>query len=204
MPGPPSDGIVRVRREVKGRGGKTVTTITGLPPDEDKLRQLAAELKRKCGSGGTVKDGVIIIQGDHRDTAVPLIEKLDIPSNERADKTMAQYHPRMAENAKPSRPWSGSTGHDHHNTQTDLCAECSELLGYALARLDKCPFQEGKTSCAKCPVHCYKPDMREKIRIVMRYAGPRMPYRHPILTIYHMFDSRRKEPIRAKRNSDSG
>ncbi len=76
LPGPPSDGIVRVRREVKGRGGKTVTTITGLPPDEDKLRQLAAELKRKCGSGGTVKDGVIIIQGDHRDTAVPLIEKL--------------------------------------------------------------------------------------------------------------------------------
>ncbi len=116
---------------------------------------------------------------------------------------MAQYHPRMARERKTIEAMVRLYCHDHHTTQTDLCAECSELLGYALARLDKCPFQEGKTSCAKCPAHCYKPDMREKIRIVMRYAGPRMPYRHPILAIYHMFDGRRKEPVSAKRNSDS-
>ncbi len=68
------DGVVRVRREVKGRRGKPVTTISGVPADEDALRELASELKRRCGSGGSVKDGVIEIQGDHRDEVVPLLE----------------------------------------------------------------------------------------------------------------------------------
>jgi translation initiation factor 1 len=68
------DGIVRVRREVKGRGGKTVTTISGLGLATDALRELAGELKRRCGTGGAVKDGVIEIQGDHRDALVALLE----------------------------------------------------------------------------------------------------------------------------------
>jgi translation initiation factor 1 len=58
---------VRIRREVKGRRGKTVTTISGVPLAEDELRELAGELKRSCGTGGSAKDGVIEIQGDHRD-----------------------------------------------------------------------------------------------------------------------------------------
>jgi len=62
------DGIVRVRREVKGRRGKTVTTISGVPLPHDELRDLAAELKRRVGTGGSVKDGVIEIQGDHCDS----------------------------------------------------------------------------------------------------------------------------------------
>jgi hypothetical protein len=82
-----------------------------------------------------------------------------------------------------------------HHSQGDLCAECRQILDYALARLDKCPFQEGKTTCAKCPVHCYKPDMRQKIRTVMRNAGPRMWYRHPVLTLFHFVDGRRDEPL---------
>lgn len=61
------DGKVRVRRETKGRKGKTVTTISGVPGSPDALRELAAELKRLCGCGGAVKDGVIEIQGDHAD-----------------------------------------------------------------------------------------------------------------------------------------
>ena len=65
---PEGDGVVRVRREVKGRRGKTVTTISGVPLDADALRELAGELKRRCGSGGSAKDGIIEIQGDHRDT----------------------------------------------------------------------------------------------------------------------------------------
>lgn len=83
---------------------------------------------------------------------------------------------------------------DHH---LDIrCSECEELLNYALERLKKCPFQEGKTTCLKCPTHCYKPDVRQRIRIVMRYAGPRMIYRHPVLALFHMIDSRRKEPLK--------
>ena len=68
------DGIVRVRREVKGRGGKTVTTVSGVPLASDALRALAGELKRRCGTGGSAKDGVIEIQGDHRDTLVAELE----------------------------------------------------------------------------------------------------------------------------------
>ncbi len=67
---PRGDGIVRVRRETGSRGGKTVTTIHGVPVAESALKELAGELKRVCGSGGTVKDRVIEIQGDHRDKIV--------------------------------------------------------------------------------------------------------------------------------------
>ncbi len=66
-PAAPNDGFVRVRREKQGRGGKTVTTIRGIPLSSDSLRALAAELKRRCGTGGTAKDGVIEIQGEHVD-----------------------------------------------------------------------------------------------------------------------------------------
>ena len=64
----PADGGIRIRREVKGRGGKTVTVASGFQLDDDGLKQLAAELKRRCGTGGAAKDGEILIQGDHRET----------------------------------------------------------------------------------------------------------------------------------------
>ena len=67
-PAPAGDGIVHVRRETKGRGGKTVTTVSGVPLGGEALRNLATDLKRRCGTGGTAKDGVIEIQGDHRET----------------------------------------------------------------------------------------------------------------------------------------
>lgn len=67
---PAGDGIVRVSRSTKGRKGKGVTVITGIPEDDGPLKQLAKTLKRKCGSGGTVKAGTIEIQGDHRDVLI--------------------------------------------------------------------------------------------------------------------------------------
>jgi translation initiation factor 1 len=70
----PGDGVVRVRREVKGRGGKTVTTISGVPMNDNELRGLATELKRRCGTGGSVKENIIIIQGDQRDKIIPLLQ----------------------------------------------------------------------------------------------------------------------------------
>jgi translation initiation factor 1 len=69
------DGIVRVGRSTKGRRGKIVSTVTGVPVDANELQDLAAELKRRCGTGGALKDGVIEIQGDHRDTLVEELEK---------------------------------------------------------------------------------------------------------------------------------
>jgi translation initiation factor 1 len=64
------DGIIRIQREVKGRKGKTVTTVSAFQLADDELKNLAAQLKRRCGTGGSVKDGVIIIQGDHRETLI--------------------------------------------------------------------------------------------------------------------------------------
>jgi hypothetical protein len=76
----------------------------------------------------------------------------------------------------------------NHQNRATLCADCLGLYNYAMQRIDKCPFQMDKPTCAQCPVHCYKREMREKIRIVMRYSGPRMLVYHPILTILHYRD----------------
>jgi translation initiation factor 1 len=73
---PSGDGVVRVGRETKGRKGKGVTVITGLPLEDDELAGLATQLKKRCGSGGTVRDGVIEIQGDHRDLLVTELDGL--------------------------------------------------------------------------------------------------------------------------------
>ncbi len=70
-----SDGIVRVQRESKGRKGKTVTLISGIPLEDDALKTLLGDLKRSCGAGGSMKDGIIEIQGDHRDTLFSELKK---------------------------------------------------------------------------------------------------------------------------------
>jgi translation initiation factor 1 len=73
---PKGDGIVRVGRETKGRRGKCVTVVSGVPCDGDGLLQMAKRFKQRCGTGGTVKDGIIEIQGDHRDTLIGELSKL--------------------------------------------------------------------------------------------------------------------------------
>jgi len=79
----------------------------------------------------------------------------------------------------------------HHDGDA-MCVDCAIFLDYAHVRLEKCPFGEDKPTCANCPVHCYKPHYREQARQIMRYAGPRMLLRHPILTISHYLDGRRR------------
>ena len=76
-----------------------------------------------------------------------------------------------------------------HHGGDDLCPQCRELVDYAWSRSDHCPFMETKTFCSNCTVHCYKPEMREKIRQVMRYSGPRLIFYHPVLAISHLYQS---------------
>ena len=78
---------------------------------------------------------------------------------------------------------------DQHATQTTLCPECQGLLDYAAVRLDRCRFGSEKPVCVKCPVHCYQRARRGQIREVMRYAGPRMLWQHPILSLRHWLDA---------------
>jgi hypothetical protein len=83
----------------------------------------------------------------------------------------------------------------HHGPKDQpLCPECLELHDYARRRLQRCVFGETKPTCANCTVHCYKPSMREPIRQVMRWAGPRMLWRHPVLAVRHMLDGRLPAP----------
>ncbi len=83
----------------------------------------------------------------------------------------------------------------HNSPRGALCPDCQELMNYALDRLHKCPFQERKSTCAKCTVHCYKPVMRERVRQMMRYSGPRMLLHHPVLAVLHLLDGRRSPPV---------
>ncbi|OPX40954.1 MAG: hypothetical protein B1H13_04710 [Desulfobacteraceae bacterium 4484_190.3] len=98
---------------------------------------------------------------------------------------MSDYHSKMEVESRTAEAMIEIFCHGQHGSKEGLCSECRELLDYVVKRLEKCPFQEDKPKCAKCPVHCYKPDMREKIRAVMKYAGPRMLYRHPVLSGAH-------------------
>lgn len=75
-----------------------------------------------------------------------------------------------------------------HHHGAALCVECEALANYASVRLDRCRFAEDKPTCARCPVHCYSRNRREQIRTVMRYAGPRMVWRHPWLSLCHVLD----------------
>lgn len=89
---------------------------------------------------------------------------------------------------------------DRHGTDS-LCDACAALDRYATRRLERCVFGAAKPTCANCTVHCYRADMRERVRTVMRYAGPRMLLRHPVLAIMHTIDGRRPAPTLPARAS---
>jgi len=74
----------------------------------------------------------------------------------------------------------------HHHGSGGLCGECASLLEYVSRRINKCPHGEEKPACSKCEVHCYKLNMRNKIKEVMRFAGPKMTWRHPVLALRHI------------------
>ena len=103
----------------------------------------------------------------------------------------------MAENQKEYREWEKEKKlipimikmycHGVHGTSGDeVCPECRELTEYALFRLEKCPFKKNKKFCNFCRIHCYKPDMKEKIRKVMKYSGPRMMFVDPVFAFSHV------------------
>ena len=101
--------------------------------------------------------------------------------------------------ARLAREWRTMTAmveiycRDHHHA-SGRCAECEQFLDYANVRLERCHFGAEKPVCAKCPVHCYQRERREQVRVTMRYAGPRMLWRHPVLSLRHWLDGLRKAP----------
>lgn len=83
---------------------------------------------------------------------------------------------------------------NHGSKGSSLCYECEELNRYVVARLERCPFGDDKPVCDRCLIHCYRTDLREQIKRVMRYSGPRMFLRHPVLTAFHFIDAHRAAP----------
>jgi hypothetical protein len=84
----------------------------------------------------------------------------------------------------------------HHHHGETICGECEDLLSYVNLRLDRCRFGEEKPTCARCPVHCYQRDRRDRIKAVMIYAGPRMLREHPWLSLCHLLDGWLRRPAR--------
>jgi hypothetical protein len=85
---------------------------------------------------------------------------------------------------------------DHHGSADALCAQCQSLNEYAEKRLKYCPYGDEKPTCVNCPIHCYGASQREAVRVMMRYAGPRMLTRHPVLALWHIIDGKRAVPPR--------
>jgi hypothetical protein len=83
---------------------------------------------------------------------------------------------------------------NHAHAGEGVCANCLSLLDYAHTRLDRCVFGGQKPTCVKCPVHCYQPARREEMKQVMRYSGPRMLWRHPVLCVRHWLDGFAEAP----------
>jgi hypothetical protein len=110
-------------------------------------------------------------------------------------------HPRIRREKKTIASMVNIYCKAHHGTHDKLCAECAEFQDYAFIRLDKCPFQEKKSTCGKCLIHCYRPDMKEKVKKIMRYSGPRMIVHHPVLALHHVWDGRRKPPKLEKQST---
>jgi predicted amidophosphoribosyltransferase len=109
---------------------------------------------------------------------------------------MTRLNRRIAREARTIEAMLHIFCRDRHG-DNGLCSDCSHLLDYARRRLATCPFQDAKPACNKCQVHCYSKTMQTQVKAVMRYAGPRMLLRHPILSLYHVLDNRRLAPSSA-------
>jgi hypothetical protein len=110
-------------------------------------------------------------------------------------------HPRLARELTTIAAMMRIHCRDVHATRDALCGDCTALLAYATRRLDRCVFGDDKPTCANCTVHCYSKEMRDKVRAVMRYAGPRMIRRHPVLAVRHILDGKRPAPELPKPNA---
>lgn len=115
-----------------------------------------------------------------------------------SDISALSYHHRIMREYKTVRAMIRIYCRDQHSFEGELCAACEELMDYVTLRLEKCPYAEDKPTCANCLIHCYKADMQENIRQVMRFAGPRMIVEHPGMALLHLLDGRKKPPLHVR------
>jgi len=95
---------------------------------------------------------------------------------------------RLSREEETFRKMAGIYCRNHHSSRSQLCQTCEEMVQYVTERVSVCPYGDEKPVCGKCPAHCFTPEMRDKVRLLMAFAGPRMMVRHPILAIRHCVD----------------
>jgi hypothetical protein len=115
------------------------------------------------------------------------------PANEHRRREVGPLEGRLAREFVTMRHMVDLYCRDHHGSAASHpCPDCAGFLDYAECRLAKCPYGQEKPTCTNCPIHCYKKAPREFAKEVMRYSGPRMMTRHPVLALLHVLDGRRK------------
>lgn len=135
--------------------------------------------------------------------AAQTAEQITEPQTRNAQGELPEFHsPRLAREWRTVAAMVESYCRSEHKQKAGLCTSCRSLLDYATIRLQRCQFGEAKTTCAKCPVHCYAPARREEMKQVMRIAGPKMLWQHPVLAFLHWRDSLRKPaPARTQKST---
>jgi hypothetical protein len=108
------------------------------------------------------------------------------------DREVVCFNPRIERERKTVSKMIRLHCKKKHDQKTGLCPQCTELKAYSHYRLDNCRHRDNKPTCNNCETHCYKPERREQILAVMRYSGPRLLFRHPVLTVRHLLDARKK------------
>ena len=129
-------------------------------------------------------------------TTVGLVAPQALVPGTRENKVPAFASQRMAREWKTIAAMITLHCRGRHRSKAGLCAQCQGLLDYASLRLERCRFGVEKPTCAKCPVHCYQSARRQQVKDVMRYAGPRMVWEHPVISLLHWLDGLRKAPAR--------
>jgi hypothetical protein len=118
---------------------------------------------------------------------------MNLAVSQKEDYTLSTDGPRIAREKKTIKAMAQIYCKNHHGSKNgELCIDCAEFFEYAKMRLDKCPFGEKKSTCGKCLIHCYRPDMKVKVKEIMRYSGPRMLLYHPVLALHHAVDGFKK------------
>ena len=123
-----------------------------------------------------------------------LIEELPLAGQAACRNTNDLSAQRLAREWKTMSAMVHIYCRDLHAASGGLCPQCAKFLDYAQLRLERCRFGEEKPTCAHCPVHCYQRARRDQAKAIMRYAGPRMLWEHPILSLRHWVDGFRKAP----------
>lgn len=120
-------------------------------------------------------------------------------SNVRADKTRSTRYSskhaltgKLAVELRTIEVMTELYCQDHHNENT--CEHCRQFVAYAEQKLDRCVYGQNKPACKHCPIHCYKPEQKHQAQQIMRYSGPKMLFKHPILAIKHLIKSSKKFP----------